>query len=97
MEQEGEKINEKKMKEDDTNHQLRQEDKPKEDKPGHPEISSTNPQGGIHQQGGATSSGIVQGGEHDQPMEEPRTRKRKTKQQYTRISELNYEIAMKET
>ena len=37
-------------------------------------ISSTNPQGGMHQQGGATSSSTIQGGEQDQPMPENSTR-----------------------
>ena len=36
-------------------------------------ISSTNPQGGTHQEGGATSSSTIQGGERDQPMPDSST------------------------
>ena len=68
--------------------------KAKED---NPEISSTNPQGGIHQQGGATSSGIIQGGEQDQSMAESRTaRERKVQQADQIMGELNDDVTMTE-
>ena len=58
---------------------------------------SVNPQGGVHQQGGAASSGTIQGGEHDKQDVTMTTRQRKPKQNDDkRMGESNSDVNMKE-
>ena len=62
-----------------------------------PAVSSTNPQGGVHQEGGAASSSTIQGGEQqDHPMQNPIKAKTKERQRDQRMGESSNDVEMQE-
>ena len=56
------------------------------------QVSSVNPQGGVHQEGGGSSSGPIQGGEQQDIQ---MTNKRNSKSEYKRMGESNADVNMK--